>query len=85
MEHSYTQQTSPYFRAPHIYLAVGFRFIPELQALTQEQTISFNADPVYFKDCSDSVFMTSQGGSVYDRTFMEEFIRPIKDADLLSC
>jgi hypothetical protein len=32
---------------------------------------------VYFKDCSDGVLFTSHAGStVYDRTFMETFIRP---------
>ncbi|RIH67058.1 hypothetical protein D1164_01090 [Mariniphaga sediminis] len=76
MEHLYTQQTSPYFRAPHIYVAIGGRFMPGRQVLTEEQAKSFNVDPGYFKDCSDAVFMTSRGGSVYDRTFMEAFIRP---------
>ncbi|WP_372934567.1 hypothetical protein [Mariniphaga sediminis] len=76
MEHLYTQQTSPYFRAPHIYVAIGGRFMPGRQVLTEEQAKSFNVDPGYFKDCSDAVFMTSRGGSVYDRIFMEAFIRP---------
>ncbi|HOF41741.1 MAG TPA: hypothetical protein PLD73_16855, partial [Candidatus Hydrogenedentes bacterium] len=30
----------------------------------------------YVGDCSDTVFMSSRGGSVYDRTFMEGFVRP---------
>jgi hypothetical protein len=30
-EHLYTQQTSPYFRAPHIYVAIGARFVPQGQ------------------------------------------------------
>jgi hypothetical protein len=30
----------------------------------------------YFKDCSDNVLMTSRGGTVYARTFMEGFVRP---------
>ena len=28
MEELYTQQTHPYFRAPHIYIAIGGRFWP---------------------------------------------------------
>lgn len=28
VEHLYTNQTHPYFRAPHIYLAVAARFFP---------------------------------------------------------
>lgn len=75
-EHLYTQQTSPYFRAPHIYVAIGGRFMPGRQVLSGEQAKLLNVDPGYFKDCSDAFFMTSRGGNVYDRTFMEGFIRP---------
>ena len=35
-----------------------------------------NVNPNYFKDCSDAVLMTSRGGNIYGRTFMEGFIRP---------
>ena len=76
LEHLYTQQTSPYFRAPHIYVAIGGRFMPGRQVLTEEQAKKLNVNPGYFKDCSDAFFMTSRGGNVYDRTFMEAFIRP---------
>lgn len=76
LEHLYTQQTSPYFRAPHIYVAIGGRFMPGRQVLTEEQAKQLNVNPGYFKDCSDAFFMTSRGGTVYDRTFMEAFIRP---------
>jgi hypothetical protein len=76
LEHLYTQQTSPYFRAPHIYIAIGGRFMPGRQVLTEEQAKELNVNPGYFKDCSDVFFMTSRGGNVYDRTFMEAFIRP---------
>lgn len=75
-EHLYTQQTSPYFRAPHIYIAIGGRFMPGRQILTEEQARKLNVDPGYFKDCSDAYFMTTRGGNVFDRTFMEAFIRP---------
>jgi len=75
-EHLYTQQTSPYFRAPHIYVAIGGRLMPGRQVLTEEQAKKLNVDPGYFKDCSDAYFMTTRGGNVYDRTFMEAFIRP---------
>lgn len=76
LDHLYTNQTSPYFRAPQIYLAIGARFMPNRQVLTDEQAKALNVDPKYFKDCSDAVFMTSRGGSVYDRTFLQSFIRP---------
>ena len=75
-EHLYTNQTSPYFRAPHIYVAIAARFMPNRQVLTDEQARQLNVNPKYFKDCSDAILMTSRGGSQYDRTFMESFIRP---------
>ncbi|MBN2312507.1 MAG: hypothetical protein JXM79_01170 [Sedimentisphaerales bacterium] len=75
-EHIYTNQTHPYFRAPHIYIAIAARFMPGRQVLTEEQARQLNVNPNYFKDCSDAVLMTSRGGNVYDRTFMEGFNRP---------
>ena len=76
LEELYTNQTSPYFRAPHIYVAIGGRFMPKRQVLTEAQAKELNVNPNYFKDCSDVFFMTSRGGNRYDRTFMEAFIRP---------
>ena len=75
-EHLYTNQTHPYFRAPQIYVAVAARFFPKRQVLSEEQAKKLNVNPKYFKDCSDAVFMTSRGGNLYSRTFMEGFIRP---------
>ncbi len=76
LEHLYTNQTAPYFRAPHIYISVAARFMPKRQVLTDEQAMQLKVNPKYFKDCSDVVLMTSRGGKKYDRTFMEGFIRP---------
>ncbi|GAA5221869.1 hypothetical protein [Membranihabitans marinus] len=76
LEHLYTQQTSPYFRAPQIYVAIGARFMPKRQVLTDEQAEKFNVNPKYFKDCSDAIIMTTRGGNQYDRTFMSSFIKP---------
>ena len=75
-EHLYTNQTSPYFRAPHIYLAIAARFFPDRQVVTEEQARQLNVDPGYFRDTSDAVLMTSRGGDVYDRAFLEGFVRP---------
>ena len=75
-EHLYTNQTHPYFRAPHIYIATAARFMPNRQVLTEKQARQLNVNPKYFKDCSDAVLMTSRGGNKYDRTFMDGFIRP---------
>ncbi|MFC4871492.1 hypothetical protein [Negadavirga shengliensis] len=75
-EHLYTQQTSPYFRAPHIYLAIGARFMPNRKVVSDEEAALLNVNPKYYNDCSDVVLMSSRGGSGYDREFMESFIRP---------
>ncbi len=75
-EHLYTNQTSPYFRAPHIYIAIAARFFGGRQVLSAEQAQAIGVDPNYFKDTSDAVLMTSRGGDVYDRTFLEGFLRP---------
>src|SRR5690554_5833121 len=76
LEHLYTQQTSPYFRAPQIYIAIGARFMPDRQVLTDRQAEALNVNPRYFKDCSDAIIMTSRGGNRYYRTFLESFIKP---------
>ncbi|MBZ5855838.1 glycoside hydrolase family protein [Flavihumibacter profundi] len=75
-EHLYTQQTSPYFRAQQIYLAIGARFMPGRQVISDAEAKALNVDPQYYKDCSDVILMSSRGGSRYDRLFMESFIRP---------
>jgi hypothetical protein len=76
MQHFYTNQTHPYFRAPQIYVAVAARFMPGRQVISHEEAKELNVNPKYYKDCSDAVFMTTRGGSVYDRTFMQGFISP---------
>lgn len=75
-EHLYTNQTSPYFRAPHIYTGICARFMPGRQVLNEAQAAAIGVDPKYFKDCSDAVLITTRGGNRYDRHFMEAFLRP---------
>ncbi len=75
-EHLYTNQTSAYFRAPHLYVALAARFMPGRQVLTEAEARAINVDPGYFKDCSDAVLLTSRGGMKYDRTFLDAFLRP---------
>lgn len=75
-DHLYTQQTSPYYRAPQIYIAIGARFMPGRQVVSDEQAVILNVNPKYYKDCSDAIFMTTRGGNVYDRSFLESIIRP---------
>lgn len=76
MEHLYTNQTHPYFRAPHIYMGIAARFMPGRQVVGEADARRLNVDPGYFKDCSDAVLLSSRGGDAYDRTFMSALIRP---------
>ncbi|MEX2569244.1 MAG: hypothetical protein WD431_25090 [Cyclobacteriaceae bacterium] len=76
LEHLYTQQTSPYFRAPHIYLAIGARFMPNRKVISDQEAQKLGVDPKYYNDCSDAILMSSRGGNHYERQFMESYIRP---------
>jgi len=76
LDHLYTNQTHPYMRAPHIYVAIAARFMPGRQVLSAAEAEQLGVNPRYFQDCSDAVFLTSRGGNRYDRTFREAFLRP---------
>lgn len=76
LEELYTNQTEPYFRAPHIYLAVCARFVPGRQAISDAEAAALKVVKGYQKDVSDAVFMTTRGSSVYERSFLSSFIRP---------
>lgn len=76
IEHLYTNQTHPYFRAPQIYVGTAARFMPGRQVLTDAEAAAIQVHPSYFKDTSDAVLITTRGGSVYDRTFLEALVRP---------
>jgi hypothetical protein len=76
IEHLYTNQTHPYFRAPHLYVGVAARFMPGRQVLTPGQAKEIGVNPGYFRDCSDGVLITTRGGDRYDRTFPEGFLTP---------
>jgi len=69
LEHLYTNATTPYFRAPHVFLAFPKRFV------TSRHAIKEHPHP----GVSDGVFMTSRDGVHFDRRFMEAFIRPGPD------
>lgn len=83
-EHIYINQTHPYFRAPHLYVATAARFNPGRRALTEEQVQALALEDSrnyrgLKNDDSDAVLLTSRGGTRYDRTFLESFIRPGPD------
>ena len=80
-EELYTNATQPYFRAPHLYIALPARFMPGRQVVTDEELAGMSmatvGKHVYHNDCSDGVFMTTRAGSTqYDRPFMETYVRP---------
>ena len=67
-EHLYTNMTQPYFRAPHIYMALPTRFVPGRGEAQDSETDN---------NSTDILFMTTRAGTKkYDRTFTEAFIRP---------
>jgi len=76
VEHLYTNQIHPYFRAPHIYTGIAARFMPGRQVLTAEEAKETGVHPDYFKDTADSVLLTSRGGNTVSRYFRDAFLRP---------
>ena len=78
-QHLYTNQTHPYFRAPHIYISLPGRIHFGRRALTEAQDAEVCPDPVSGggTDISDGVLLTTRAGTThYDFTFKESFIRP---------
>lgn len=78
-QHFYTNQTTPYFRAPHLYIALAARFQQGRRALTDEQTKGVDVGDLGggMKDISDGVLLTSRAGTArYDFIQRESFIRP---------
>lgn len=69
-EQLYTNATTPYFRAPQIYLAFPKRYVPWRHI--------FEDDPQH-DGVSEAVFMSSRDGVHWDRRFLEAFIRPGRD------
>jgi hypothetical protein len=72
----YSNATMPYFRAPHILLALPHRVVSEevvpraeLEAYGTEIRAIANA-------IGDVMLMSSRDGTTYDRTFLEAFVRP---------
>ena len=76
VEELYTNQTHPYFRAPHLYVSTAARFMINRRVLTTQQARAIQVNPKYFNDVSDAVFMSSRGGNTYQRTFMTAFVAP---------
>ena len=86
-EHLYTNQTHPYFRAPHIYISLAGRIFFNRRTLTDEEMVYaetniLGMEEVYpksdeTKDCSDGVLLTTRAGTTtYNFMFKESFVRP---------
>lgn len=78
-EEYYTNQTAPYFRAPHIYLAFPKRFVNGRSAMSEAEVAEFDLTPAQANAISDCVFMSSRGGDRYDHHFLEAFLRNGRD------
>lgn len=63
-EHLYTNQITPYYRAPHIFIGFPKRFVPSRRAVEHR-----------YAGVSDGVFMTSRDGQTFNR-WGEAIIRP---------
>jgi hypothetical protein len=75
-EELYTNVTTPCPGAPHIYVALPSRFVMKRQWMTSDQAKALTVQEGREGDVSDTVFMTSRGGTVYDRHFPQAYLRP---------
>ncbi len=69
MEHFYTSATLPCPTAPHLFLAFPKRFVPSRKKISEHST----------PGVSDAIFMSSRDGVLWDRPFLEAWIRPGPD------
>lgn len=70
LEHFYTNGIEPYFRNPNLYIGFPMRFVPP------EERHTVGLERRQIDGTSDMVFMSSQDGLRWNRTFMEAFVRP---------
>lgn len=75
IEQLYNNTTSPYFRAPHLYVGLMPRIVFNRPVVTPAESAQLGLDPRYSRDLSEPVLITSRGGTDYDRTFMGAWIR----------
>ena len=80
-DHLYTNNTEPYFRAPHLYVGLAARFMKGQRVVTDAQLarmqMASQGGHIYYEDCSDGVMLTTRPGTTrFDRTFLEALVRP---------
>ncbi|MEO7598118.1 MAG: hypothetical protein ABIV50_04255 [Opitutus sp.] len=76
VENLYTNTTQPYFRAPQIEISMPFRFVENKQVLDEAAFKKYEIARSMWRGVSDAVLMSSRGGTHYQRTFLESFVRP---------
>ncbi len=76
LEEIYINQTAPYYRANQIYVATAARIVFGRNALQEGDDVGGAKYEAKYTATSDAVLMTTRGGLVYDREFMESWIRP---------
>jgi hypothetical protein len=82
VEHLYTNQIQPYYRAPHIFMGFPMRYTDRgwsdpMAALPglEERLARSKASPRYGTAITDGLFMTSRDGVLF-RRWNEAFLRP---------
>jgi hypothetical protein len=79
VEDLYTNTTQPYFRAPHILVSMPFRFVRDRRVLDDQALTKYDIEKSMWKGVSDAIFMSSRGGTRFQRKFLESFVRPGMD------
>jgi hypothetical protein len=78
-EELYHNGTLPYFRAPHIYVALANRYLLGRKSPLTSAQIKELGIPNEQTFISEGVLMSTRGSNLYDRTFMEAFFPPGPD------
>jgi len=72
----YSNATMPYFRAPHILIALPHRMISE-EVVPRAELEAYKTEiRAIANSIGNVMLMSSRNGTTYDRTFMEAFVRP---------
>jgi len=69
-EHLYTNAITPYFRAPHFYVGMPMRFVPQRKKIAAHGS----------SGVSDTIFISSRDGEGWNQTFREALLRPGLDS-----
>ena len=62
-EQIYTNNTSPIFRARHLYVGLAARILFDRPVITKEEAEKIEVNPLYLNDVAEPVLFTSRGGN----------------------